>query len=90
MLQKPLNESRLWRGKLSGGQKPVQRPPMVLPQINHIIGGTRAPGVPIWDEITRAYAVQSAEYWYGVKKRADIYRLDATTPPYQRTCLGCM
>jgi hypothetical protein len=63
---------------------------MILPEINHIVGGTKVPGVPIWDEITRSYAVQSAEYWGGVKKRAAIYRAEQTTPPYQRTCLACM
>ena len=84
MLQKPLNESRLWRGKLTPGPKPVQKPPMVLPVINHIIGGTRAPDVPIWDEITGAYEVQSAIYWAGVKKRALEYCLP--TPPCRRTC----
>jgi hypothetical protein len=89
MPQKPLNEASLWRGKLSAGPKPVLRPPMVLPEINHIIGGTRAPGVPIWDEITQAYEAQSALYWYGVKKRADVYRSNATTPPYRRTCQAC-
>ena len=88
MLQKPLNEASLWRGKLSAGPKPVQKPPMVLPEINHIVGGTRVPGIPVWDEITHAYEVQSAMYWAGVKKRALEYRL--TTAPYQRRCQACM
>ena len=61
---------------------------MRLPVINRIVGGTRAPSVSIWDELTRSYAIQSAEYWVGVKKRALEYR--STTPPYQRTCLACM
>ena len=69
---------------------------MILPEINHIIGGTKTPGVPIWDEITRAYAVQSGLYWEGVKKRAVEYRAAVataagpTSPPYRRTCLACM
>lgn len=63
---------------------------MVLPEINHVVGGSRPPGVPIWDEITRAYEVQSALYWAGVKKRADIYRAATSPPPYRRTCLACM
>ena len=88
MLQKPLNESRLWRGKLTPGPKPVQRPPMILPEINHIIGGTKAPSVPIWDEIRRSYEIQSAEYWFGAKKRMDTYRAQETTP-CRRTYLGC-
>ena len=50
---------------------------MILPVINDIIGGTRAPEIPIWDEITWAYEVQSAIYWAGVKKRMDIYRAQA-------------
>jgi hypothetical protein len=90
MLQEPLNKASLWHGKLCAGPKPVQKPPMNLPKINHIVGGTKAPGVSIWDEITRSYEVQSAHYWAGVKKRAAEYRAKATAPPYQRTCLACM
>jgi hypothetical protein len=90
MLLKPFNEANLWRGKLQAGQASVQIPPMVLPEINHIVGGTKVPGVPIWDEIRQSYEVKSAEYWQGVKKRTAIYRSEQSTPPYRRMCLGCM
>ena len=64
---------------------------MILPEINHIVGGTKRPGVPIWDEIRRSYEVKSALYWEGVKKRMDTYRAqEASTPPYQRMCLACI
>lgn len=63
---------------------------MVLPEINHIVGGTKRPGVPIWDEITQSYAAQSFLYWQGVKKRAAEYRgQEMSTPPCRRTCLAC-
>ncbi len=93
MLQKPLNEWRLWRGKLQSApaKKPVQKPPMVLPEIRSTLGGTSPPREPIWDEITRAYEIQSAEYWWRVKIREREYRSRETaTPPYQRTCQACM
>ena len=57
---------------------------MILPEINHIVGGTKRPGVPIWDEIRRSYDIQSAEYWAGAKKRMDTYRAqEMATPPYR-------
>ena len=85
MLQKPLNEWKLWRGKLQSAppSKLVQRPPMVLPEIRTTIGGTKPPSEPIWDEIRRGYEQKSAEYWRGVKKREEEYRLkESATPPY--------
>ena len=83
MLQKPLNEWRLWRGKLQSAppSKLVQRPPMVLPEIRTTIGGTKPPSEPIWDEIRRGYEQKSAEYWRGVKKREEEYRLRESVTP---------
>jgi len=62
---------------------------MVLPVINRIVGGARAPHVPIWNEITQSYKEKSAEYWWGVKIREKLYRARETTPSL-RTCQACM
>lgn len=54
---------------------------MVLPEIRTTIGGTKPPSEPIWDEIRRGYEQKSAEYWRGVKKREEEYRLRESVTP---------
>ena len=77
-VQRPFNEEMLWKGKIQKANYPEKnpKPPMDLPKINTIVGGTikdpRAP--PIWEGINDSYRSYSNDYWAGVKVRNLIYR----------------
>ena len=74
---RPFNEECLWKSAMerSGNTRiPVLKPPMVLPKINHIIGGTVPDGTNIHEERIKRNACNSAIYWEGVARRQAVYR----------------
>ena len=70
-VQHPLNEHRLWKGK-------IQQPPreFIVPKINTIVGGTiKDPTAPsIWEEMNESYRKYSNAYWTRVKAYHEEYR----------------
>ena len=101
-VQRPFNEHVLWQGKIqkSNYPNPNQKPPMILPKINSIIGGTikdpMAP--PIWEEMNQSYTTYSKSYWFRVKDVHNKYRAQHNYPkapschvsfsPYEQLYLG--
>ena len=97
-VQRPFNQDALWQGKiqLANYSNPKQNPPMILPKINNIVGGTlKDPSAPpIWEEVNQSYRTYSTSYWSRVKDAHNTYRLQFTYPkppsspssfsPYQR------
>jgi hypothetical protein len=77
MLQKPFNESLLWKGQIQQNQKKstISQPPMVLPKINSLTGHYAPQRPSIHEELLFRYSVYSAEYWRGVKERQRKYRI---------------
>jgi hypothetical protein len=70
-VQRPLNENRLWKGKV---EQPIRE--FHLPKINTIVGGTiKDPSAPsIWEEINESYRKYSEAYWTRVKAYQAEYR----------------
>ena len=78
-VQRPFNEEMLWKGKIQKANypeaTPKPKPPMDLPKINTIVGGTiKDPRKPIWEGINDSYKSYSSDYWAGVRVRNLIYR----------------
>lgn len=74
-MTRPFNEHLLWKGKIQRANypKPVQKPPMILPEINSLTGRVMNP--PDYDkEMNEAYATYSRQYWLGVEERKRAYR----------------
>ena len=83
MLQKPCNETLLWKGQLkrTGIAKEIQQPPMILPRINSLTGHYIPERPPIYEEMNLRYSLYSKCYWEGVKIRQIKYReLQAIQP----------
>jgi hypothetical protein len=75
-----LNEKRLWKGQLQKNHYPsLLQPPMILPGINHHIGGTYPIKDRIHEEITKGWEEISRDYWKGAKKRMAEYRRKQST-----------
>jgi|UniRef100_A0A6C0K775 hypothetical protein len=74
-MPRPFNEHILWKGKIqeSNYPAPLRKPPMDLPIVNHIVGGTIY-DPNIYRNINKSYAAYSAEYWKGVLERRAEYR----------------
>jgi hypothetical protein len=74
-MPRPFNEHILWKGKIQQSNYPAthRKPPMDLPIVNHIVGGTIY-DPNIYKNINKSYAAYSAEYWKGVLERRAEYR----------------
>ena len=68
-MTRPLNEHLLWKGCIqkAGYPKPVEKPPMILPNINRITGKYMDPDPH--EQIVKSYEAWSQRYWEGVKRR---------------------
>ena len=76
-LTRPFNEECLWKSAMerSGNTgAPAVKEPMILPKINHIIGGTIPDATSVHDDRVKRNAYNSAIYWEGVAKRQAAYR----------------
>lgn len=62
----------LWKGKIQRANypPPLQQPPMILPNINRLVGGHKPESPSIHDQLNASYARYSAAYWAGVAVRA--------------------
>ena len=84
-VQRPFNEHALWQGKIQQANYPPNplNPPMNLPKINSIVGGTiKDPSAPqIWEEINHSYTKYSTNYWSRVKERQQLYRTEQANYP---------
>lgn len=84
-VQRPFNEHALWKGKIQLANYPTtsRNPPMILPKINSIVGGTlKDPSAPpIWEEVTQSYNNYSTSYWSRVKDAHNTYRLQQGNYP---------
>lgn len=85
-VQRPFNEHALWQGKIQLANYPsnTEKPPMILPKINTIVGGTiKDPTAPqIWEEINHSYRKYSRTYWARVKERQHAYRMEQANYPH--------
>jgi len=75
-MPRPFNEHILWKGKIQQSNyppPPPRKPPMDLPIINSLIGGTIY-NSQIYEDINKSYAAYSSQYWQGVQERRDEYR----------------
>jgi hypothetical protein len=80
-MPRPFNEDLLWKSKMqrSNFPAPVAKPPMELPEVNPIIGGT-VYNSQIFEDMNKSYTAYSTEYWAGVRMRhAEYRRLNAVT-----------
>ena len=82
----PLASYYLWSSTMERAQypPPVAKPDMVLPEINHVVGGHIKRAQPIHDELAANYARMSAEYWHGVEVRKKEYRRAVINREYER------
>ena len=85
MQQRPFNEHLLWKGsiQLANYPPPVQKPDMILPKINTLLGGTYPEDV--WEQATQNYARYSRAYWQRVKRDHAIYRAERTGATISRS-----
>ena len=62
----------LWKSKIQRANypPPLQQPPMILPNINRIVGGHKPESPSIHDQLNASYARYSAAYWASVAARA--------------------
>ena len=76
MLQKPYDETFLWKSQLrkSSKQNTIRQPPMVLPKCNTLTGRYIPEKYSIQDDLNYRYSLYSKKYWEGVKKRQLEYR----------------
>ena len=76
MLQKPYDETNLWKGELrkSNKERLIRQPPMVLPAYNKLTGIYVPDRPSIHEEMNYRYSLYSKKYWEGVKKRQQEYR----------------
>lgn len=58
----------------SGHLSTLQQPPMILPKINHHVGGTIPDDTNIDRDRDKLNAYSSAVYWAGVNERKAAYR----------------
>lgn len=74
MPTKPLNEERLWRSSIQRANYPktVLKPQMRLPEINSLTG--KPVFCDLHKAINESYAKYSANYWYRVAIRKELYR----------------
>jgi len=61
-----------WKGKIQRANypPPIRKPPMILPNVNRIVGGHKPESPSIHDQLNASYARYSAAYWKGVAARA--------------------
>lgn len=77
-MTRPFNEHLLWKSKMERSkyipfQVTRQNPPMELPEVNSIVGGT-VYNSQIYEDICKSYEAYSAAYWRGVRHRQAEYR----------------
>ena len=75
-MPRPFNEHILWKGKIQQSNyppPPPRKPPMDLPIVNHIVGGTIY-DPNIYKNINKSYEAYSSQYWQGVLERRAEYR----------------
>lgn len=75
---------QLWKGKIQRANypPPLQQPPMILPNVNRIVGGHTPDFPSIHDQMNASYARYSAAYWAGVHARAQARKDAAAATPH--------
>ena len=77
MLQKPFNESLLWKGQIQKCHWPskLNKSNLVLPTINSLTSDYVPRRPSIHEELLFRYSLYSQKYWLGVKERQRKYRI---------------